>query len=204
MIGAWKVKDLPRCTHHVFLSHCAEDRARLVLPVFQELQNAAYSPWIDQHHYPAGQDACEALREGIVRCRHVVYFVTAEYLRQGRGWNSIENAYSNLLQANLHDRGLELCHIQFPLVFLPKSHPTLARSAWGPLVHRARFYSPGRVDGAAVGWATQQIIDFIKQEEKRGADLAIQVQHDPGFHPLLAAEPNLLRRVMCADPPPVP
>ena len=28
MIGDWKVCHLPRCTHHVFLSHCAEDRKR--------------------------------------------------------------------------------------------------------------------------------------------------------------------------------
>lgn len=204
MIGAWRVNKLPRCTHHVFLSHCAEDRDRLVLPVFQALEKAAYFPWLDKHHYPAGQDPYEALREGVVRCRHVVYFVTANFLAQGRGWNSIENAYSNLLQANLHEHGIELCHIQCPLVFLPKSHATLARSGWGPLVHRARFYGPSRVDGGAVDWAAQQIVDFIRQEEIRGAALAIQVQNDPGFRPLLALEPNLLRRIMCADPAPVP
>lgn len=204
MIGDWRVRSFPRCTHHAFLSHCAEDRVRLALPVFQALQNALYSPWIDQHHYPAGQDPYEALREGIVHCRHVIYLVTARFLQQGRGWNSVENAYSNVLQASLHERGLELCHAQLPLIFLPQGHPILVRSGWGPLVPRARFYAPARVDGGAVAWATQEIISFIKQEEIRGAGLAVQVQRDPGFKPLLSAEPNLLNRIMCADPPRIP
>lgn len=203
MIGDWRVKSLPRCTHHVFLSHCAEDRNRLVIPVFRALENAGYSPWLDQHHYPAGQNPYEALREGIIRCRHVVYFVTGQFLAQGRGWNSVENAYTSLLQANLCEGPLELCHIQLPLIFLPHGHVILARSGWAPLISRARFYAPGRVDSAAVNWAAQQIIDFIKQEEARGAQLAIQIQNDPGLQPLLAAEPNLLRRIMCADPLPV-
>jgi hypothetical protein len=205
MIGNWRVTSLPRCTHHAFLSHCAEDRVRLVLPVFQRLENLGYSPWFDQHHYPMGQGAFEALREGIIHCRHVVYFITAEFLKQGRGWNSVEIAYANLLQSNLHERGLELCHIQLPLIFLPKKHLTLVRSAWGPVTaDRARFYPRARVDGDAVVWATEQIVDFIQQEQTRGASLAIQVQQDPGFAQLLANELYLLRRIMYADPPPAP
>ena len=108
MIGDWKIRHLPRCTHHVFLSHCAEDRGRLVLPVYNALKDSQYSPWLDQHHYPRGRDPFAALREKIIHCRHVVYFVTAKFLAQGRGWNSTERAYSNLLQKNLHFR-LELC-----------------------------------------------------------------------------------------------
>jgi hypothetical protein len=70
----------------------------------------------------------------------VVYLVTAPFLTQGRGWNSVENAYANLLQENLRSGSLELCHVQFPLFFLPHGHEILGRSAWGPLVHRGRFY----------------------------------------------------------------
>jgi TIR domain len=138
MIGDWRVRHLPRCTHHVFLSHCAEDRQRLVKPVCTALVNARYSPWLDQHHYPAGQGAFEALREGILKCRHVVYFVAAPFLSQGRGWNSVENAYANLLQENLHFSSLEVCHIQFPLFFVPNPHVVLQRSAWGPMLNRGR------------------------------------------------------------------
>jgi hypothetical protein len=134
----------------------------------------------------------------------VVYFVTAQFLTQGRGWNSVENAYANLLQENLRFASLELCHVQLPLFFLPRGHGILDRPAWGGLGQRARFYPPGRVDGGAVNWATQEILAFIRQEERRGVALAAQVQIDPDFQPLLAAEPNLLRRVMGADPLPIP
>jgi TIR domain len=204
MIGDWRVHDLPRCTHHVFLSHCAEDRDRLVQPVFEALENSRYFPWFDRHHYPAGQGPFEALREGIIHCRHIVCFITARFLSQGRGWNSVENGYSHLLQENLRFGSLELCHIQLPLFFVPHNHGILQRSARGPLIHRGRLYPAGRVDGGAVSWAAQEITNFIGREEKRGVSLAVQVQNDPGFQPLLAAEPNLLRRIMCADPPPVP
>ncbi len=203
MIGDWRVQSLPRCTHHVFLSHCAEDRVRLVQPVYNALENSKYLPWLDQHHYPRGQDAFAALREGIIHCRHIVYFVTAKFLSQGRGWNSVENAYSNLLQDNLRFP-LELCHIQLPLFFVPQNHVILQRSAWGPLVQRGQFYRPGRVDSRAINWATREIMAFIRQEEKRGASLADQIRSDPNFQLLLEKEKNLLRRVMCADPPPIP
>ena len=199
MIGDWKVKYLPRCTHHVFLSHCAEERVRLVQPVFDALENNEYWPWLDRHHYPRGQEAFAALREGIIRCRHVVYFVTASFLSQGRGWSSIELAYSNLLQETLRFRW-ELCHIQFPLFFVPQGKASLLRSAWGPLVERGRFYPPGRVDSGAVHWATQEIMAFIRQEERRGASLADQVQNDPRFQSFLEDEPHLLQRIMCGDP----
>ncbi|MGH7174615.1 MAG: toll/interleukin-1 receptor domain-containing protein [Gemmataceae bacterium] len=204
MIGDWVIRHLPRCTHHVFLSHCAEDRDRLIVPVYEALEDRRYFPWLDKHHYPSGQAAFEALREGILHCRHVVYFVTARFLSQGRGWNSVENAYANLLQDNLHFQSLELCHVHLPLFFLPRDHVILHRSAWGTLLHRGRYYSSGRVDSGAAAWATEQIVAFIRQEENRGASLAEQIPNDPGYQRLLAAEPNLLRRIMCADPPSIP
>lgn len=204
MIGDWRVRYLPRCTHHVFLSHCAENRVRLVQPVYDALQEDHYSPWLDRHHYPRGQGAFAALREGIIRCRHVVYFVTEAFLSQGRGWNSVETAYSDLLQKSFLHFGLELCHIQFPLFFVPQSHATLQRSTWEPFIQCGRFYPPGEVDGEAVNWATQEIVAFIRQEETRGPSLAIQIQNDPSFQGILKEEGNLLFRVMCADPPPNP
>ena len=203
MIGNWRVRYFPRCTHHVFLSHCAEDRVRLVQPVYNALEENQSSPWLDRHHYPRAQDAFAALREGIILCRHVVYFVTESFLSQGRGWNSVETAYSDLLQKNFLHPGLELCHIQFPLFFVPRSHPVLQKSVWGTLVQRGRFYLPGEVNGGAVNWTTREIVAFIKQEESRGVSVATQIRNDPSFKYLLQGEVNLLSRVMCADPPPM-
>jgi hypothetical protein len=131
-----------------------------------------------------------------------VYFVTAQFLSQGRGWNSAENAYANLLQENLRFASFELCHVQLPLFFVPPGHVTLQRSAWAPLINRGRFYPPARVDSSAVDWAAKEIEAFIKQEERRGVSLAAQIENDPDFKPVMAEEPNLLRRIMCADPLP--
>ncbi len=203
MIGTWRVRNLPRCTHHMFLSHCAEDRDRLVQPVFEALQAGGLYPWFDRNHYPKGQGAFAALREGIVRCRHIAYFVTAHFLQQGRGWNSVELAYGNLLQENLRFPGEEVCHLQLPLFFLPRNHAILQRSAWGPLVERGRFYTPGRCDADAADWAVQEIAGFVLQEQNRGPRVAEQLQRDDEFRSMLNAEPNLLRRVMCIDPPPM-
>ena len=203
MIGDWRVRHYPRCTHHVFLSHCAENRRTLVHPVYTGLQKDQYLPWLDRHHYPRGQGAFAALREAIIRCRHVVYFVTEEFLSQGRGWNSVETAYSELLQANLMQPALVLCNLQLPLFFLPRNHETLERSAWGSFVQSGRFYPPGKVDGGAVNWAHQEIAAFIKQEENRGHSLATQIEKDPSFQRILADEKNLLSRVMCAYPSPI-
>ncbi len=201
MIGTWNIRYLPRCTHHVFLSHCAEDRTSLIQPVYNLLEEDQYFPWLDRHHYPRGRDSFSALREGIVLCRHVVYFITEEFLLQGRGWNSIETAYADLLQKRFLQYDLELCNIQFPLFFVPQSHCILHRSAWGPLIQRGKFYSPGEVDDKATSWATSEIKSFIRQEEIRGLSLAEQIQIDPSFKSALREEKNLLSRVMCADPP---
>lgn len=201
MVGDWRIRNLPRCTHHVFLSHCAEDRTRLAQPVYDALERKTYFPWLDIHDYPRGRDPYAALRDGILNCRHVVYLITDPFLSQGRGWPSVENAYAHLLQENFHYPSLELCAIQFPLFFLPHGHETLHRSTWAPLIHRGRFYPRGRIDHGAVDWAVEEIIAFIQQEERRGAEIAEQVEHDPSFRPLLTGERNVLQRIMCADPP---
>ena len=43
----------------------------------------------------------------------------------------------------------------------------------------------------AANWAVNEIITFIQQEERRGAEVAEQVEHDPSFRPLLAGERNV-------------
>ena len=171
-------------------------------PVYDALESKTYFPWLDLHDYPRGRDPFAALRDGILNCRHVVYLITDHFLSQGRGWPSIENAYAHLLQENFQYPSLELCAVQFPLFFLPRDHETLHRSTWAPLIHRGRFYPSGRVDHGAVNWAVEEVVAFIQQEERRGAEIAEQVEHDPSFRPLLTGERNVLRRITYADPPP--
>ena len=202
MVGDWRVGRLPRCSHHVFLSHCAEDRNRLAQPIYEALEESKYFPWLDRHDYPRGRDPFAALREGILGCRHVVSIISSAFLSQGRGWTSVENTYAGLLQENFKFQSLELCTVQFPLFILPHDHEMLRRSSWAPLIHRGRFYPPGIVDHGAVGWAVREIIAFIKQEEKRGAAIAEQVEYDRPFRTVYGDERHVLRRIMCADPPP--
>jgi hypothetical protein len=200
MIGEWKVGKFPQCSHHSFLSHCSEDRVSLVVPVFAELQSRKYSPWLDEHDYPRGSDPYGALREAIISSRHVIFFVTENFLRQGRGWTSVEVAYATLLQEHLKEGGTDLCRISFPLFFLPRGDITLLRSAWAPMIARGQFYPPGFVDAGAVPWAVNEIERFLLQEEIRGAKLGEQVSHDRSFDARLTAEPHLFERILCSHP----
>src|SRR5690349_5256766 len=141
MPGAWTISSFPRCKFHVFLSHSAEDRGWLVLPLFDALQKRAIIPWIDLHHFPLGAESFEALRESILGCRHIVYLLTLATLDNPRGWTSLERAYGGLLQENLRGPGLEYCHIELPLFFLPREHETLPRTIWQPILGRGRFHT---------------------------------------------------------------
>ncbi len=51
----WQIQSFPSCTHHVFLSHCREDREWLVFPLEEELRRRGVIPWLDRHEYPYGR-----------------------------------------------------------------------------------------------------------------------------------------------------
>ena len=79
----------------------------------------------------------------------------------------------------------------------PSADPRGARSsAADASIRQAESITPPRLG------LRSKFPAFIQKEERRGLALASQVQNDPALQPLLAAEPNLLRRVMCADPLP--
>lgn len=204
MPADWRIKHWPRCTHHVFLSHCAEDRQRLVVPVDQQLQAAACLGWIDLRNYPLGRDPLEVLREEVLLCRHTVYFVTASMLQQGRAWTGAEHAYAALIQRNLRYGSNDVCHVQLPLFFVPQGHLQLARSAYAAIRHFGVFYPPGRLDAGAVAWATNQILSFVRQEQQWAVQIAANMQNDPKMRAYFQQDNNLERRVIAADPPPVP
>jgi len=206
MPADWNIEFWPQCSRYVFLSHCEEDRRRLVGPVHDALETRGCNTWIDERHYPVGRDAFETLRDKILECRHVVYFVTSSFLGQGRGWTGIERAYSALLHQNLRYGPSEISHVELPLFFLPPNHVQLARSAWGSVVGTGRgaFYRPGRVDGGAVDWAIHEILRFIRQEEQYSAEIADRIDRDSRLREHVTSDLNLRDRILAMSPPPLP
>src|ERR1035437_7632999 len=133
MLPLWEIASFPHCEHHVFLSHCAEDRRWLVDPLHARLKSHQIIPWIDRHHYLAGTDPYEALREGVLKCRHIIFLITLAMLEQARGWANLEKGYAGILQDNLREGTVDLCHVEFPLFFVARDNPVLARSIWSPV-----------------------------------------------------------------------
>jgi hypothetical protein len=108
MPASWRIAYWPTCIRHVFLSHCAENRADLIDAVVRQLRQQGITAFYDTHHYPFGVGPYAALREEILRCRHVVFFITQEVLSQSRGWIHLEKAYAELVQQNLRYAGPHL------------------------------------------------------------------------------------------------
>jgi hypothetical protein len=204
MPADWGVSYWPRCDFYVFLSHCAEDRESLFIPVQQRMEALHVIAWLDKHDYPAGRDPFEILLEEVLRCRHVVFFVTAALLRQARGWSAIERSYSEVVQRVLSSGPLEVCHVELPLVFLPRDHPTLNRSIWAPLLSKAVFY-PGkpRSKREHIEWAASTVSDFVRQEQAWGLDIGIRIQADHDLASQFGADDNLFDRVTGASPLPI-
>jgi hypothetical protein len=204
MPAEWDVRHWPRCDFHVFLSHCAEDREKLILPVRARIEAKHVVSWIDRHEYPPGRDPFEILREELLRCRHIVYFVTESMLRQARGWTAVERGYAELAQRVLSDGPLELCHVEIPLIFVARDHPTLMRSIWQPLLPKAVFY-PGkpRSSRERIEWAAEVIAKFVRHEEQWGLDIGTRIEADSALANRFENDPNLFDRVVGASPPPI-
>lgn len=194
----WQIRFFPRCSHHVFLSHCREDRDWLVFPLYETLQRSGIIPWLDCHDYPYGRTSFEALRDGVLKCRHTVFLVTTAMLDQPRGWSIVELAWAELIQENLRVAGATLQTISLPLFFLDYADGRMARSAWHPLRDRAVFHQPRQ--GDPVDWAARQIQDFVLREAQRAQDLAEGVQRDDRLRDQLADPPGLLDRVTARYP----
>lgn len=160
----WTIQFFPPCTHHVFLSHCAEDRLSLVLPLFSRLQQYGVTPWLDRHDYPYGRGSRAALRDAILRCRHVVFLVTDDMLTQARGWCVQELAWAELLQDNLTLPGSPgVQNVVLPLYFVDVADGRLPRSVWQAARDKGTFCPPG---ADRVGWATDQLLRFLRREEE--------------------------------------
>ena len=218
MPAHWRIDHWPACVAHAFFSHCAEDRNALVIPVYEELSRRRFAPWIDRHHYPAGRNAVGTLREELLKCRHVIYFITPAMVRQGRGWPSAERALAETIQQQLV-YGDEIAHVELVLLFMTPSDPIYLRSVWRSLSdktmhcpHRAertilRRAVPWLDDGVRtwrqqhVRWAADTIEAFICQEERWAAELTIRFNQDSHLQKYFSRDANLAKRILALSPP---
>ena len=194
----WQVQFFPQCTHHVFLSHCREDREWLVRPLNAALQREAITTWLDLHDYPYGRTSFGGLRDGVLKSRHTVFLVTQAMLVQSRGWSLIERAWVHLLQENLCEAGGELQTVALPLFFVERSSELLLRSAWQAIRDRAAFHHPA--DGNPVAWATRQIVGFLLRQEQRGLDNSKWLAEDSHAKARLESRQGLVDRVLARHP----
>ena len=198
----WQIASFPRCEFHVFLSHCAIDRPWLVHPVHDELVRRKIIPWLDRHDYSYGRDSRTALRDGLLRSRHVVFFITLGMMDYRRGWCMMELAYSDLLQTNLTYAGGPLLNVELPLIFLDRTNSDLPKTAWDALRDRGIFHHS--VDGDPVIWAAEQITAFLHREQKLALDLTKVVVPGQVVHSDLVRRPGLIERITRFDPGPIP
>jgi hypothetical protein len=198
----WTITAYPRCEHHVFLSHCALDRPGLVHPVYNRLQTLGIIPWLDRDHYYYGRDSRTALRDGLLKSRHVVFFVTLGMMDYRRGWCPMELAYSDLLQANMAYMGGPLLNYQLPLFFIDPTNLELAKTIWSLPRDWGRFHHPR--DGDPVDWAVGQIVDFLHREQNLALDMARVIIPGQQVHADLMTRPGLIDRVTRFDPGGIP
>ncbi len=182
----------PRCTHHVFLSHSGADRKDLVWPVYERLKSRGVEVWLDQHDFEYGRDSLVALDEGVLNCRHVVFFLTYAMLENPKGWCPVELAYADLVQRNLRTPGLDLVNVVLPLKFV--SDESLKPTVWRTLDDSGQSYNPTKHPDA-VGWATTAIERFLRSGEALAKQRDIRSKRDDEFKLALESIPGLRDRV---------
>lgn len=203
MPARWQISHWPKCEFHVFLSHCAEDREHFVIPLQKELERRQITSWLDRHHYPLGTSSHEALREGLLKCRHIIYLITRETLKQARGWVAVEKTYGEVIQSRFRHEELELSHVELPMYFVRRDDKVLVRSIWQSVGEKGQFYVGKNVaTRKAIRWTAGQIEEFVRREELRGEQIAEIVKHDPMLTAQFGHDPNLLRRIAASDPNP--
>jgi hypothetical protein len=198
----WQITSYPRSEYHVCLSHCAIDRSWLVHNVYEELKRRKIVPWLDREDYYYGRDSRTALRDGLLRSRHVVFFVTLGMMDYKRGWCPMELAYSYLLQVNLHHPGGPLLNFELPLFFLDQTDAELPRTVWNASRDWGKFHLPAYGDPCT--WAVDQIVDFLRREQKLALEMAAVIAPGQPVYDVLAGRPGLIERVTQFDPSPIP
>lgn len=198
----WTIQFYPRCTYDVFLSHCAEDRDRLVFPLYEALRGRGVRSWIDRHDYPYGRGSRAALRDAIIACRHVVFLVTDAMLTSARGWCVQELAWAELLQDNLlQPGGPALVNAILPLYFVEPGDGRLPRPVWQTVRDKGPF-CPSSSD--PVAWAADQVAAFLRREERLAYEFRRYSRSSTEFRTRLRGRQGLYDRVVRFDPQPLP
>ena len=195
----WQVTSFPRCRYHAFLSHCAEDRDGLVRPVHDRLLVGGVVPYLDQEDYYYGRDSRSALRDGVLRSRHVVFFVTDAMLSTARGWCVFELAFAELVELNFVTPGGQLANLFLPLFLVPQGDGRLPRTVWQAVRDRGRFHTPAS-DGDPVAWCEREVRDFLAREQRLSQDMATLARRNPVFEALLQQTPGLFDRATKFQP----
>lgn len=176
----WLIVDsFPECRWDIFLSHNAEDRDWLVIPLQKRLEDIGLKCWLDRHDYPYGHASMDALKDGILRCRYTIFLVTDASLSQARGWTAAELQIATVLQQNLQHRGMVLQHVILPLYFLDRRDVRLPRTVWSSVTERAVFHQPAGIN--AIDWAFKQVRDFVQREIKLALDMQLRLEATDGF-----------------------
>ncbi len=118
-----------------------------------------------------------------------------------RGWCHLELAYGDVLQRNLLWPGGPLVNVELPLFFLDRADAELPRTAWNSLRDRGQFHLPS--DGDPVGWAANQIHQFLRREQSLALNMAKVITGGQPVHEALAKTAGLVGRVTEFDPVPI-
>lgn len=199
----WQIASFPKCSHHVFLSHCQEDRAALVAPVYDALMAGGVKPWLDREDYYYGRSSREALRDAVLDSRHVVFFVTDAMLSSARGWCLLELAYAEILDANLTHRGGTLATSFLPLFLVDQADARLPRTVWQLLRDRGKFCPAALSAANEVDWCHQEIRDYLLREQQKSINVSQSLNRDPESKREIRRKQGLFDRVARFHPSPL-
>jgi TIR domain-containing protein len=205
MIGSWVIDHWPVLGFDVFLSHCAEDRDELVIPVFERLRDLSVLPWIDRHLFPIAVDPLDALRANLLRCRHVIYIVTPKLLKQGRGWCAAERSFAELIQRQFQFAASSLWTFEVPLLFVDPTEVIFRRSVYAPLLPRTQSYAGRFQRGQSrVDWAVATIQALLQQQHAETDRLTDQLTADVDLGHYVDSRSGLRIRLSSHLPIPIP
>jgi hypothetical protein len=161
-------------------------------------------PWFDRHHYPSSTDPFVALRNQLIRCRHVVYFITPHLLKQGRGWCAVERSYAELMQRHFECAAQTMWNLEVPLIFAERNDERLARSIWAPLLQKARWFGDRRAARISkIDWAVSEIQLMLQQQHAQIDSIASHIKSDASLNAFIGQYPGLDERLVSRLPDPL-